>query len=387
VLTPSLRLLAVSVLVATLAVAPALAQLQPKGQSPPPNDLGTPMVQDAQARDPASAPLPDLSNVPINQRIKLPPALTQPVVNGPAEPQEPRKLDPKYDLSRIGARPVGKGVNLYSLEKEQKLGRELASELNQYVRLINDPIVTEYVNRIGQNLVRNSDAQVPFTIQVIENDEVNAFSLPGGYLYVNTGMILAADSEAALAGVMAHEIAHVAARHATRQKTRGLIWNLASIPLVFAGGPAGYAVRQVSGIALPMSGLKFSRDAEREADLLGLEYEYAAGYDPAELVRFFEKLKLDEGKNSGFLARAFSTHPMTKDRINRAQKLISTVLPSRDQYVVSTNEFDEVQQRLLGLSGPRLNKKHESGGPVLRRRMPEHDGRQGGGNTDDKHPH
>src|SRR5690242_979386 len=196
----------------------------------------------------------------------------------------------KKDPDAIGDRKVTCKVNWYSLEKEISLGKQLAQEVERQSRVINDPVVAEYVNRIGQNLVRNSDAKVPFTIKVIDNDEINAFALPGGFFYVNTGMILAADNEAELAGVMAHEIAHVAARHATKNATKSEIFNLASIPLIFLGGPAGYAVRQVMGLAVPLGFLKFSRDAEREADLLGLEYQYATGYDPEEFVRFFEKL-------------------------------------------------------------------------------------------------
>ena len=275
----------------------------------------------------------------------------------------------KYDVNRIGERGIGRGVNFYSLEKEQALGRQLARELEDRSRLINDTVITEYINRVGQSIVRNSDARVPFTIKVVDDEEINAFALPGGFFYVDSGLIMAADSEAELAGVMAHEIAHVAARHATRNATRAQIWNLASIPLIFVGGPAGYAVRQVAGLAGPMGFLKFSRDAEREADLLGLEYEYAAGYDPQAFVQFFEKLHVHEKEKHGFIAKAFNTHPMTEDRIRRAQKEIATLLPGHDHYVVDTSEFQDVKTRLSNLMSHR--RPDSGGGPTLRRRGPE----------------
>ena len=194
----------------------------------------------------------------------------------------------------IGQRNVGAGLDFYSLDREMALGRSLAQEVESSAKLVTDPIVTEYVNRIGQNLVRNSDARVPFTIKVLDNDEVNAFALPGGFFYVDSGLILAADNEAELAGVMAHEIAHVAARHATKNMTRAQIWNFASVPLIFVGGPVAYAVAEAAGLLVPLGFLKFSRDAEREADLLGLEYDYASGYDPQAFVRVLREAECRE---------------------------------------------------------------------------------------------
>lgn len=287
------------------------------------------------------------------------------------------------DVSLIGQRKVGGGVNFYSLQREQALGHQLAEQVESQSRLITDPVVTEYVNRVGQAIVRHSDAKVPFTIKVIDDDEVNAFALPGGYFYVDSGLILAADSESELAGVMAHEIAHVAARHATRNATRAQIFNLMSIPLVFVGGPIGYAVREVAGLAVPMGFLKFSRDAEREADLLGLQYDYAAGYDPQAFVRFFEKLKAGEKQHQGMIAKAFSTHPMTGDRIRRAQREIATMLPPQEKYVEDTSEFQDIKGELAhdvelqrpDAGGPpklvrrdRKEKDKDEGGPVLRRK-------------------
>lgn len=313
--------------------------------------------------------------------------LKGPTVAGPEMNERVRrfakKFGSKYDISKIGDRGVGKGINFYNLDREQGIGKELAMEVEQTSRLVTDPVVTEYVNRIGQNLVRNSDAKVPFTIKVIDNDEVNAFALPGGFFYVNTGLILAADNEAELAGVMAHEIAHVAARHATKNQTKGQIWNLASIPVILVGGPVGYAIQQAAGLAVPMSFLKFSRDAEREADLLGLEYQYASGYDPGSFVQFFEKIKVKDKHKANFLAKAFSTHPMTDDRIARAQNEIEALLPDKDRYVVDTSEFQDVKGRLSELIS--RHKMQEPGNmrPTLKRRV-EADDHRNDDSKDDK---
>ncbi len=279
-----------------------------------------------------------------------------------------KKMAAKYDVSRIGDRGIGGGVNFYSLEKEEMLGKQLSEEVEKAAHLVTDPVITEYVNRVGQNIVRNSDAKVPFTIKVIDNDEINAFALPGGFFYVNSGLILAADNEAELAGVMAHEIAHVAARHATKNATKGEILNLATIPLIFAGGPAGYMISQLAGVAVPVSYLKFSRDAEREADLLGLEYEYNSGYDPAAFVQFFEKLEGTEKHKPSAFARAFMTHPMTQDRVKAAQQEVSTILPAREDYILDTSEFQDVKARLAALQNRRQIASGQPVRPTLRKR-------------------
>jgi predicted Zn-dependent protease len=222
--------------------------------------------------------------------------------------------------------------------------------------------------------VRNSDAQVPFTIKTIESDEINAFALPGGFLYVYSGLILAADNEAELAGLMAHEIAHVAARHATRAETRMQHWRRLSIPLAYVGGSAGSAVQLAVSVAALLSGMKFSRDAEREADLLAVEYEYAAGYDPQAFVQFFEKLHNKKQQTHNFIAKAFAPYPMTEDRIRRAQQEISALLPAKEQYIVNTSEFEEVKARVAGLVN--ASRSSRVGLPVLHRRAPE-DGNSG----------
>jgi predicted Zn-dependent protease len=276
--------------------------------------------------------------------------------------------DKKDDPDAIGDRNVSGKVNWFSLEKEIALGKQLAQQVERQSKIVNDPVISEYVNRIGQNLVRNSDAKVPFTIKVIEDPTVNAFALPGGFFFVQTGLILKADNEAELAGVMAHEIAHVAARHGTRQATRGEIAQLATIPLIFMGGAAAYGIYQASGILVPMGMLKFSRNFESEADYLGLQYMYKTGYDPTAFVDFFEKIQTLEKRKPGTIGKAFSTHPPTDDRIAKTQKQIADLKP-RPEYVVTTSEFNDVKARLKMLENQRRPDKtsDDPNKPTLRR--------------------
>jgi predicted Zn-dependent protease len=276
--------------------------------------------------------------------------------------------NPEKDPDQIGNRNVSGKVNFYSLEKEIALGKQLASEVERQAKIINDPVIAEYVNRVGQNLVRNSDAKVPFTIKVIDSEEVNAFALPGGFFFVNSGLILKADSEAELAGVMAHEIGHVAARHGTRQATRGEIAQLGMIPLIFMGGWTGYGIYQAASVLVPVGFLKFSRAMESEADLLGLEYMYKAGYDPTAFVDFFEKIETLEKRKPGTMAKVFSTHPPTDSRIQAAQKNIQEFLKAKPEYVVTTSEFNDVKGRLLAMHNKRkVDNPADPTRPTLRR--------------------
>src|SRR5450755_3150676 len=275
----------------------------------------------------------------------------------PPAPVEPSATKVSHDggiddVDAIGNRNVGcaKGMgNWYGLEGQIAMGKQISMQVETQSKIINDPVVSEYINRLGQNLVRNSDSQVPFTIKVIDSDDINAFALPGGFFYVNSGLILAADEEAELAGVMAHEIAHVAACHAARENTRGNLMNLASIPLIFVGGPIGYAGYEAAGLAVPLTFMKFSRSFEAEADYLGLQYMYKAGYDPQAFISFFEKVQAEEKKKPGTLSKAFSTHPQTPDRIAKSQEEIAQILPARPQYEVTTSEFDDVKSRLASI--------------------------------------
>jgi beta-barrel assembly-enhancing protease len=275
--------------------------------------------------------------------------------------------DKKKDPDEIGDRDVGKGVNFYSIEKEIALGKQMAQEVERQAKIVNDPVIAEYVNRIGQNLVRNSDAKVPFTIKVIDAEEINAFALPGGFFFVNTGILINADSEAEMAGVMAHEIAHVACRHGTRQATRGQIARLATIPLIFMGGWTGYAIYQGAGLAIPMGFLTFSRAMEAEADYLGLQYMYKAGYDPTAFVDFFEKIQSKEKKKPGSMSKVFASHPPTDDRIKNSQKEIQEILKAKPEYVVTTSEFNDVKARVLASHNRRKTDPNDPNRPRLRR--------------------
>jgi predicted Zn-dependent protease len=284
----------------------------------------------------------------------------------------------KTDVDAVGNRNVGcgRGVgNWYSVEKQVAMGRQYAQQIESQIKLVNDPVVTEYVNRIGQNLVRNSDAQVPFTIKVIDSDVVNAMALPGGFFYVNSGLILAADEEAEMAGVMAHEIAHVAACHYGREMTRLNLLQIASLPAIFMGGALGYGIYEGMGLGIPLTFLHFSRGFEAEADYLGIEYMYRAGYDPSAFVSFFEKLQAMEKKKPGALSKAFDTHPQTPDRIEKSQDEIRKILPAKAEYVVTTSEFDEVKARLAQIENKhKLLDQKDANKPSLRRTS----------NTDDK---
>jgi predicted Zn-dependent protease len=303
--------------------------------------------------------------------------------------QVPQKHESaKDDINAIGNRKIGRSGagNWYSLESEIRMGREYAQVVDSQSKLLDDPIVTEFVNRLGQNLVRNSDAQVPFTIKVIDSDEVNAFSLPGGFLYVNSGLILAADDEAELAGAVAHEIAHVAARHATRQMTRSQMASLLSIPLIFVGGGAGVVIQSIIRVAVPLTFTKFSRSFEAEADYLGIEYMYEAGYDPQALVTFFEKVQAQEPGKAGRLARAFASHPQTADRVSKSQAEIARILPLREQYLVTTSEFDTVKAHLLEIENRRQRKGESPSVPTLRREVNTANADKSDSKDEDDHP-
>jgi predicted Zn-dependent protease len=351
----------------TQTVPPAATGSQ--GTAAPQDQGSAPATPQDQASAPASAPQDTTPSAP---------AASEPQSKNP-------KVKPgtKDDVNAIGNRDVGKGMNWYSLEKEIRMGKEFAQQVEASARMVQDPVVNEFVNRVGQNLVRNSDARVPFTIKVIDSDEINAFALPGGFFYVNSGLILAADEEAELAGVMAHEIAHVAARHATRQMTRGQLANFASLPLIFMGGGIGYAIGSAAGIGLPLTFMSFSRGFEAEADYLGLEYMYKTGYDPQAFIAFFEKIQAKEKKKPGTLSKAFASHPQTPDRISKSQEEIARILPARPEYVVTTSEFDDVKARLAAIENRHKleNKKDNTSRPTLRRTA--NDNGQGTGNSTD----
>ena len=280
------------------------------------------------------------------------------------------------DVNAVGTRDIGgRGMgNWYSTETEIRMGKSYAMQLEKSVKFINDPTVTEYVNRIAQNLVKNSDAKVPFTIKVIDSDEVNAMALPGGFMYVNSGLILTADDEAEMAGVIAHEIGHVAAHHAVREQTRMNYAQLGTIPLIFVGGWTGYGIYEAAQIGIPLTFLQFSRGFEAQADFLGVQYMYRAGYDPQAFVTIFEKLENLEKTKPHLISKAFSSHPQTPDRIEATQKEIATILPPRAEYVVTTSEFDDVKARLARIENKRkLNDGGKGNQPTLRRASTSND--------------
>jgi predicted Zn-dependent protease len=279
---------------------------------------------------------------------------------------------PKDDVSKIGDRKIGNCLNFYSIEKEIALGKQLAEEVARQSKLNADPIVGEFVNRLGQNIVRNSDAKLPFTFRVVEDDVPNAFALPGGFIFVNTGMIKLASEEDELAGAMAHEIAHVAARHMTCQATKGQIAGVAGAVggVVLGGGLGGWAGRQAAGMATQVGFLKLSRGAETEADYLGTQYLYAAGYDPNGAISIFEKLESLRKRKAGAWDRLLSTHPMDADRIDKTQKEIQRILPAKSEYVITSSEYMAVRERVISGSKTtvRPDANLDEDRPTLKRR-------------------
>ena len=359
------------------------------GATPVGGDQPAPPAQNSASGtdQPAAAPLPcgaDSANNKDQSSAKAPAPGTTPVGGDcPPPPPDAKKdkgkpgdADPKVDpekviepgsemgkiktgsiedVNAVGNRDIGaRGLgNWYSTDTEIKMGKMYSEEVEKSSRFITDSVIEEYVNRIGQNIVKNSDCKVPFTIKVIDSDEINAFALPGGFFYVNSGLILAADEEAELAGVMAHETAHVCAHHAVRQMTRANYAQLGTIPLIFIVGWTGYGIYEAASIGVPVTFLKFSRDFEAQADYLGVQYMYRAGYDPQAFISFFEKIQALEKRKPGAVAKAFSDHPQTPDRILHTQEEIARILPAKDEYMVTTSEFDDVKARLARIENKR----------------------------------
>jgi len=307
------------------------------------------------------------------------------LIASPAFGQTQQKpLNDKDNPLMIGKRNINKGqIDFYSIDKEVALGRQLAAEVDRESKFVTDPIITEYVNRVGQNIILHSDVKTPVEIRVIDSNDVNAFALPGGHLYINRAVIETADNEAELAGVIAHETGHVAARHGVEQASKANLINYGSIPLIFLGGIGGFAIRQAAGLAVPLTFLKFSRGAEEEADRLGAQYMWAAGYDPHAMVTFFEKLEAKEKKKPGTIAKAFSTHPMTSDRIKEVGTLVAR-FPDKQEYEISSSEFTSVKSRLISINAMHRPGDERSGRPTLKRRptSTSADGSDDGGSTE-----
>jgi len=277
----------------------------------------------------------------------------------------------KKDVDEIGNRKVAH-KSIISEEKEIAIGKQYSTEIDKTAKLLNDPVINEYVNRVAQNVARNSDLKIPLTVKVIDSPELNAFSLPGGFLYVNTGLLMAAEEEDQVAGVMAHEIAHVAARHWASQMTKMTFAQYAMLPLIFVpmSYPVYMGVMEAYMQGVPLAFLKFSRGDEAEADYLGIQYMYKAGYDPNSYVAFFGKVMQEERRMPGSVPSVFMDHPPTGDRIIKSEEEIKQILPKRDQYLVSTSEFDDVKARLQQVISNRKKMKPGDSGPTLRKRQP-----------------
>lgn len=357
-----------AVMVATSLLGLSDFAAVPQQQTPTPT---APIGQQPQTSPQQAPPAKTPSTVPAQQQPQ-----SQPKQNKDSYGPLPQKDHPEVkagsidDVNAIGNRGVGGGLDFYSLEREIGLGKQLAQQVDQSAKFITDPVINEYVNRVAQNLVRNSDARVPFTVKVIDSDVVNAFALPGGFFYVDSGLILRADTEAELAGPMAHEIAHVCARHGTKTATKGDIAQLAMIPaMIFIPYTwTGYAIYQGMNFMIPLTFLKFTRDQERQADFLGTQYMWKAGYDPNAFITFFEKVEAIEKKEPGTIPKVFASHPPTPDRVEAIQKEIETILPARQQYIVDTSDFDSVKARLVMIESNQKLQDQNSNKPTLRKR-------------------
>ncbi len=366
------------------ASAPA-SQTAPAAQQAPASDSGH-SVQDCDG--PVLHRAPSMGGDVCGTQIPTPPAAAQadsspnpafdPNVN-PFKQEEPLpdglmpgvKAGSIEDVSAVGTRNIGgRGMgNWYSTDSEIRMGKQYADEIEKSTRFITDPVVTEYINRIGQNIVKNSDCKVPFTIKVIDSDVINAMALPGGFFYVNSGLILAADEEAELAGVMAHETAHVCAHHAAREMTRANYAQIGMVPLIMMTGYSwtGYGIYEAAQLMIPVTFLEFSREFEAQADYLGVQYMYRAGYDPEAFISFFEKVENLEKQKPGAVARVFEDHPQTPDRIIATEREIATILPPKDEYLVTTSEFNDVKARLARIENKRRLMDNHTNRPTLRR--------------------
>jgi beta-barrel assembly-enhancing protease len=372
----------------TPSQTPAPTPGQTPGQTPStaPADTTTPAVSGTDTTKPAPASSKDAkkqAKAAREAKEENKQAETD-ALPSPGEALDPHiKPGSEDDVNAVGTRNIGgRGAgNWYSIDSEIRMGKQYSMEIEKSAHMVTDPVVVEYVNRIGQNIVKNSDCKVPFTIKVIDSDEINAMALPGGFFYVNSGLIMAADEEAELAGVMAHETAHVCAHHAAREMTRMNYVQIGSIPLIIftQGSWTGYGIYEAAQLAVPITFLQFSRNFEAEADWLGLQYMYKAGYDPQAFIQFFEKIDALEKHKPGTLAKVFADHPQTPDRIAHSEDEIATIMPARPDYVVSTSEFDDVKARLARIENKRkLNDGKGGNKPTLRR--------AGGTNNDPNNP-
>jgi predicted Zn-dependent protease len=282
-----------------------------------------------------------------------------------------RADDKKDDVNDIGDRKVAHR-SIISQEKEIAIGKQYADQIDKEAKILKDPVINEYVNRVAQNLARNSDLTIPLTIKVIDDPAINAFTLPGGFMYLNTGTLIAADEEDQVAGVIAHEIGHAAARHWASQMTKQTLLQFSMIPLMFIPMTAAVymGVMEAYMNGIPLAFLKFSRKDEQEADFLGLQYMYKAGYDPNAFVGFFGKVMDEERRSPGSMAKVFADHPPTGDRIIASEEEIQKILPKKPEYLVSTSEFDDIKARLETVMTQHKRQQKSDSGPTLRKKDP-----------------
>jgi len=393
-LTAAALILSVAAYAQTPSSAPSTPTTQdPSAQAPTtpanPSDQ-TPATTQVPADVPAEKPIPGHPTATPKESKdaanKVKAANKTDTLPSPGENLDPHiKPGSEDDVNAVGTRNIGgRGMgNWYSTDWEIRNGKQYSMEVEKSAHMVTDPVIVEYVNRVGQNIVKNSDCKVPFTIKVIDSDEINAMALPGGFFYVNSGLIMAADEEAELAGVMAHETAHVCAHHAARQMTKMNYAQIGSIPLIIftQGSWTGYGIYEATQLAIPMTFLKFSRMDEAEADWLGVQYMYKSGYDPQAFIQFFEKIDALEKHKPGTLSKVFADHPQTPDRIMHSEEEIATILPARPDYMVTTSEFDDVKTRLARLENKRkINDGKGGNKPTLRRTT------TGNGNNDPNNP-
>jgi predicted Zn-dependent protease len=252
-------------------------------------------------------------------------------------PQDKRSKS-DADINAIGHRRIVHDANFYSPEREKELGKALSQAVERSSKLLNDPIVAEYIERVAQNVANNSDAHIPVTVRVIDSDVVNAFTLPGGYQYINLGLLLQLHGEAELASLLARGIAHTALRSAAREATKGELMELATVPLILT--PAGWSS------TIPLTELKIRRQDELDADYFGLQYLYKAGYDPKCFTDFVQRIWGTSSATAKNVPKVLSIFPPLNERLTALQNEIANTLPPRDGAIVSTAEFDVFKERL-----------------------------------------
>jgi len=269
-----------------------------------------------------------------------------------AHPQSRERSKSDADINAIGNRHIARGVNFYSVQHEKDLGKSLADEVERSAKLMQDPSVIEYVEKVAQNVTKHSDAEIPITVRVIDSDAVTTFTLAGGYQYVSRGLLLKLENEGELASVLARGIAHTALRSATTQATKAQLM-AATVP-VLASGPSSSSARQAPTTSLIQ--LKMKRDDELDADYFGIEYVYKAGYDPECFTSFLQRIwGFNATAANDSVSKVFGTYPPLDERLAALKKEISKILPPRDGAIISTPEFDEFKEHLQAYKSNELN--------------------------------